>query len=127
MRCSFKYHIPWNIVENETKSYGIELECWGTCNHDDCDEVLPMDMVAIAVNSSNVFCSPSCTRDFLDSTTEDIEFVILHDPQLQIDREYIGLDKSTVDLVRPVSDLEDARMAVTDCENLYGHEFRVEI
>ncbi|NHX41379.1 hypothetical protein G9C82_17220 [Haloarcula sp. R1-2] len=83
-----------------------------------------MDMDAIAINSSNVFCSPACARDFLDSTTEEVEYIILHDSQRVLDAAVFSHHTDDGDILMFVDGIEEARITVDEIGENFPHEFR---
>lgn len=111
-------------MENSTNEVGVPVEAFAdTCHRDRCGEPLPWDMAAIAINQTNIYCSPGCALRELD-TINELETVTLHDPQGHTDKPE-GVDSSHVDFGRMVTGRDDAENAIVGCLKKMGGPFRV--
>ncbi len=106
-----------------TENVGIPMRAFDhTCHRDTCEEPLPWDMAAVAINQTNVYCSPDCARAAFNGIT-DYDTVTLHDPQHHAGRPD-GVRDDAVDIGREVVDREDAKAAISACEDWYPGAFR---
>lgn len=104
--------------------FGVPVEAFAdTCHRGRCGEPLPWDMAAIAINQTNVYCSPGCALAELD-TIDEIKTVTVHDPQYHSDRPD-GVDSSHVDFGRVVNSRSDAERAIVMSLKKMGGPFRV--
>lgn len=101
---------------------GIPMDAFtDTCQRDDCQQPTPWDMSAVAINQTNVYCSPECAVRDIEATT--FESVTLHDPQYSADRPVTVAD-DVVDVGRPVDGVVDATRAIAELTEWMPGEFR---
>lgn len=94
-----------------------------TCNSENCDEPLAFDLPSIFIDKQT-YCSPDCAITALKDTTNPSR-VGLRDPQYDVERDrFPGVDEDDISIHRKVTDLDDARTAVTKLMELYPGAFR---
>lgn len=95
-----------------------------TCDNPDCDNITPVDMVAIRIDSQT-FCSPDCARIHLQTISEIPDSVVLQDPQFVVPRDDLpDTDDTSIGIRFDVTDKSDALTALNEIETMYPHDFR---
>lgn len=98
-----------------------------TCHKDTCENPLPFDMPSIFIDS-DLYCSPECATEALDSITQTPSRVGARDPQYQVDRDTLpNVAEDEISIHREVTDAADARAAVVELAEMFNGPFRVDI
>jgi hypothetical protein len=103
-----------------------DMEHNETCGNGDCDSPTPADMPAIIIHGTWL-CSPTCAKDHLTSSPRAPGRLTLHDPQFDVkpDSRPPGVSKNEVNMERLVHGHKDALKAITQMEEMYPGDFRV--